>query len=131
MVVYPDFHPANGYKMLQIQICKYPTAKIHIYLIFLHVSVFKSVNILQLKYISDFFTCINFQICKYPTAKLHMSDFFTCIHFFVFVFFRLDGKHVVFGKVIEGTDVVNKMEAVGSGTGQPSKEVLISDCGTC
>jgi len=38
---------------------------------------------------------------------------------------HLDGKHVVFGKVIEGLDVLNKVEAVGSGTGTTSKIVTI------
>lgn len=41
----------------------------------------------------------------------------------------LDGKHVVFGKVVEGMDIVSKIEAVGSRTGTPSKEVLITNCG--
>lgn len=42
---------------------------------------------------------------------------------------HLDGKHVVFGEVLEGYDVVEKMEAEGSGSGTPSKEVEIRDCG--
>lgn len=42
---------------------------------------------------------------------------------------HLDGKHVVFGKVIEGMDVVKKVEAVGSGDGKTSSTVMISDCG--
>lgn len=41
----------------------------------------------------------------------------------------LDKKHVVFGAVVEGMDVVSKMEALGSRSGKPSKKVVISDCG--
>ena len=41
----------------------------------------------------------------------------------------LDGKHVVFGKVTGGMDLVSKIEAVGSRTGATSKKVEISDCG--
>jgi peptidylprolyl isomerase len=41
----------------------------------------------------------------------------------------LDGKHVVFGRVIDGLPVVQKMEAVGSRGGQTSKPVTIADCG--
>ncbi|XP_032372632.1 peptidyl-prolyl cis-trans isomerase A [Etheostoma spectabile] len=41
----------------------------------------------------------------------------------------LDGKHVVFGKVVEGMEVVRKMEASGSQSGKTSKKIVIADCG--
>ncbi len=41
----------------------------------------------------------------------------------------LDGKHVVFGKVVEGMEVVQAMEAAGSRSGTTSQDVVIADCG--
>jgi len=41
----------------------------------------------------------------------------------------LDGKHVVFGKVVEGMDVVEAVEKVGSQGGETSKKVVIAACG--
>ena len=41
----------------------------------------------------------------------------------------LDGKHVVFGKVEEGMDLVRRIEALGSQSGTPSKTVTIADSG--
>ncbi|KAJ8618034.1 hypothetical protein MRB53_014220 [Persea americana] len=41
----------------------------------------------------------------------------------------LDGKHVVFGKVLSGMDVVYKIEAVGQQSGMPRKKVVVADSG--
>lgn len=41
----------------------------------------------------------------------------------------LDGKHVVFGKVLEGEDIVKKMESYGSGSGKTKAKVHIIDSG--
>lgn len=41
----------------------------------------------------------------------------------------LDGKHVVFGKVIEGFEVVKKIEEMGSRNGRPRTKVVIVDSG--
>jgi peptidylprolyl isomerase len=40
----------------------------------------------------------------------------------------LDGKHVVFGKVVDGMDVLKKMEEQGSRSGQTKADVVLSDC---
>jgi len=41
----------------------------------------------------------------------------------------LDGRHVVFGKITDGVDVVKKIEAVGSQSGSPSATVTIFESG--
>ncbi len=40
----------------------------------------------------------------------------------------LDGRHVVFGKVTSGMDVVEAMEEQGSRQGRTKTEVMMSDC---
>lgn len=53
------------------------------------------------------------------------SQFFLCLKKTTW----LDNKHVVFGKVVEGMEVVKKIEKVGSGSGTTSSKVIIADCG--
>jgi cyclophilin family peptidyl-prolyl cis-trans isomerase len=41
----------------------------------------------------------------------------------------LDGRHVVFGRVLEGMDVVKQVESQGSASGRPRQPIIIRDCG--
>lgn len=42
----------------------------------------------------------------------------------------LDGKHVVFGEVVEGMDVVTAIEALGSKSGTTKGKIVVDDSGT-
>jgi cyclophilin family peptidyl-prolyl cis-trans isomerase len=41
----------------------------------------------------------------------------------------LDGKHVVFGSVVEGMDVVKQVESYGSQSGKTSKSIIVENSG--
>jgi len=41
----------------------------------------------------------------------------------------LDGKHVVFGEILEGFDIVTKIESHGTSGGKPDAKITIADCG--
>ncbi|MEV7673872.1 peptidylprolyl isomerase [Streptomyces sp. NPDC000963] len=41
----------------------------------------------------------------------------------------LDGKHVVFGEVVEGQDLVKKIESLGSASGAPKASVKVAESG--
>ena len=53
------------------------------------------------------------------------SQFFLCFRATP----HLDGKHVVFGKVVEGLEFLDKIEAAGSRSGATTKIITIYDCG--
>lgn len=53
------------------------------------------------------------------------SQFFLCTVATPF----LNGKHTVFGQVVEGYSVVKALESVGSQSGAPAYDVFIEKCG--
>ena len=64
------------------------------------------------------------KILMCPFIK-HLMQFFLCTAETPW----LDGKHVVFGKVVSGMDVVAAIEQVGSESGRTRVPVVISDSG--
>ncbi len=66
----------------------------------------------------------NFQL-KHTGPGTNGSQFFLC----TVKTDWLDGKHVVFGSVTKGMEVVKAVEAVGSQSGKTAKPVVIADCG--
>ena len=53
------------------------------------------------------------------------SQFFLCTVQTAF----LNGKHTVFGQVVEGYNVIKAIESCGSRSGDTSADVIIGDCG--
>ncbi|XP_041957394.1 peptidyl-prolyl cis-trans isomerase A [Alosa sapidissima] len=53
------------------------------------------------------------------------SQFFICTEETTW----LDGKHVVFGSVVEGMDIIRKVENYGSKSGKTSAKIVVANCG--
>lgn len=53
------------------------------------------------------------------------SQFFLCVASTPW----LDGRHVVFGQVVEGFGVLKAIEALGNRSGETSQDIMIGDCG--
>ena len=62
---------------------------------------------------------------SYPWPMLVQTPIITTV-----VTSWLDGKHVVFGEVVEGLDLVKKIESYGSQSGTPKAKVTITNSGT-
>lgn len=76
----------------------------------------------------------NFEMKHATIGKLSMANYgrdTNLSQFFIsFVpLGHLDGKHVVFGEVLEGLQTLRLMEAVGSRSGATSASIVISDAG--
>jgi len=41
----------------------------------------------------------------------------------------LDTKHVVFGAIVDGMDVVKKIESYGTQSGKTTKKITVANCG--
>ena len=41
----------------------------------------------------------------------------------------LDGRHTVFGEVLEGKEIIAGLEKIGSGAGKTNATITIADCG--
>lgn len=65
-------------------------------------------------------------MCRYGLINAIMIF---CLVLILRSIYRLDGRHVVFGKVLSGMDVVYKMEAEGKQSGTPKSKVVVADSG--
>jgi cyclophilin family peptidyl-prolyl cis-trans isomerase len=72
----------------------------------------------------------------FPASDVLLLLFVLCIIFICRFFITtaetpwLNGKHVVFGRVVQGLDVVDKLQNVAvDRSGRPGQRVVIEDCG--
>jgi cyclophilin family peptidyl-prolyl cis-trans isomerase len=76
---------------------------------------------------NSFENCPNIKVIV--SLKFNISSSTALTTDVILLFDRLDGKHVVFGKVVSGMDVVYKIEAEGRQNGTPKSKVIIADSG--
>eukprot|EP01041_Mallomonas_annulata_P009319 gene9319-19346_t len=67
----------------------------------------------------------NFRLTHTGPGILSMANFFLCTKETGW----LDGKHVVFGYVSRGMNVVKAVEGYGSQSGSTSAKIVVEDCG--
>ena len=67
------------------------------------------------------------------TNPLPFVEHYRHVAFQIFITCRdtphLDGKHVVFGKVVSGMEVVKEIESVPTTADKPNDDVTVVDCG--
>lgn len=76
---------------------------------------------------SQFFITTVATPCEYPSSPLSQTS--TCLPNFLYT--GLNGKHTCYGEVIEGLDVVKKIESYGSSSGRTNGTIKIEKSGTC
>ena len=60
---------------------------------------------------------------------IQMSSFPCFFNIFCLQTPWLDGRHTVFGKVLEGEDVVKRVEEQGTNSGKPKNKVTVVESG--
>ena len=76
----------------------------------------------------------NFEVGHFKAGLLSMSNMGPDTNnsqFFITLdnTFWYDGKHVVFGQMLEGKNVLEKLEEIGTELGKPKKVAIIENCG--
>jgi len=69
--------------------------------------------------------------CLQNSASCNLKHMCAALQFFLCTVKTewLDGKHVVFGEVTKGMEVVKKIESYGSDSGKTSGKITIAACG--
>jgi peptidylprolyl isomerase len=68
------------------------------------------------------FGCLSMAKQRHPLSG---SQFFFCLQ----PMHHLDGKNVVFGRVIRGLEILKQMNAAGTPSGAPARTVVVAQCG--